>query len=307
MHSPERDAGVDAGLRRWLNESPDHRAAFERANELWETASRVPASLVPRPAPPARPRTRPGSIFIKAAFALSLLALIGTLSLFTLRDTGLSTTVGEQRMLTLEDGTRVSMNTATRLVIDYDRGTRRVELTAGEALFEVAKRPDWPFVVVAGDRTISALGTAFVVRRDPRDLAVTLVEGKIAIDAARATPERPPALQVATPGQRVTYARGVDAPIDGPKIDHPNIEHLTAWRRGQVVLDSMLLSDAIAEMNRYSAIRLSLDSAEAAKMRVSGVFRAGDSDSFARAIAETYHLTVVEQDGALQLTGTPSL
>ena len=67
------------------------------------------------------------------------------------------------------------------------------------------------------------------------------------------------------------------------------------------------MSDAIAEMNRYSAIRLSLDNEEAAKMRVSGVFRAGDSDLFARAIAETYHLTVVEQEGGLQLTGTPSL
>lgn len=303
MHSPERDAGVDAGLRRWLNESAEHRAAFDRANELWETASRVPAAMVPRPAPPARPAS--SSIFVKAAFALSLLAFIGTLILFTLQDTGLSTAVGEQRMLTLEDGTRVSMNTATRLVIDYDRNVRRVKLTAGEALFEVAKRPDWPFVVIAGDRTISALGTAFVVRRDagkPGDLAVTLVEGKIAIDAARVAPGQPPALQVATPGQRVTYAPGTDA-----RVDHPNVEHLTAWRRGQVVLESTLLSDAIAEMNRYSAIELTLDNAAAGKMRVSGIFRAGDSDLFARAIAETYHLEVIEKDGVLRLTGTPSL
>lgn len=300
LHSPERDERVDAGLRRWLSESAEHRAAFEQANELWEATSRLPAALVPRN-PPVRQRATPASNWMKVGFAMTFVALIGAFTLLMYKDGSLSTGVGEQRILTLEDGSRISLNTATRLTIDYDRNVRRVKLTAGEALFEVAKRPDWPFVVTVGDRTITALGTAFVVRRSQDDLAVTLVEGKIAVDSVQPVAQVP-VLKIATPGQRVTYSSGADA-----RVDHPNVDSLTAWRRGQVVLESTRLADAVAEMNRYSTVRLSLEGDATNDVRISGVFRAGDSDLFARAIAETYHLSVSEHDGNIVLSGVPSL
>jgi transmembrane sensor len=301
LHSPERDERVDAGLRRWLNESAEHRAAFERANELWEATARLPASLVPRN-PPVRQRSRFTATWMKVGFATTFIALIGAFTLLMYQDGSLSTGVGEQRILTLEDGTRISLNTATRVIIDYDRHARRVKLTSGEALFEVAKHPDWPFVVTAADRTITALGTAFVVRRSQDDLAVTLVEGKIEVDAVEPAMQEMPALKIATPGQRVTYSDGVSA-----RVDHPNVDSLTAWRRGQVVLESTRLADAVIEMNRYSTVHLSLQGEAAGDVRISGVFRAGDTNLFARAIAETYHLTVIEQNGALVLSGVPSL
>lgn len=300
LHSPERDERVDAGLRRWLNESAEHRAAFEQANELWEATARLPASLVPRN-PPVPPRATPAASWMKVGFAMTFIALIGAFTLLMYKDGSLSTGVGEQRILTLEDGSRISLNTATRLTIDYDGQARRVKLTAGEALFEVAKRPDWPFIVTAANRTITALGTAFVVRRGQDDLAVTLVEGKIAVDSVQPVAQAP-VLKIATPGQRVTYSAGADA-----RVDHPNVDSLTAWRRGQVVLESTRLADAVAEMNRYSTVRLSLEGEGAGDVRISGVFRAGDSDLFARAIAETYHLSVTEQNGTIVLSGVPSL
>jgi transmembrane sensor len=300
MHSPERNARVDAGLRRWLNESPEHREVFERANELWEAGATLPASLVPRN-PPERHRSGATSKFMKLGFAMTFIALIGAFTLLAYKDGSLSTGVGEQRILTLEDGTRISLNTATRVTIDYDRRARRVKLTAGEALFEVAKRPDWPFVVTAADRTITALGTAFVVRRDQQDLAVTLVEGKISVDPVQPVADAQP-LKIATPGQRVTYSSDASA-----RLDQLNIDSVTAWRRGQVVLESIRLVDAIDEMNRYSTVRLSIENEAANDVRISGVFRAGDSNLFARAIAETYHLTVTEQDGTIILSGVPSL
>jgi transmembrane sensor len=293
---------VDAGLRRWLNESTEHRAAFEQANELWEMTSRLPPSLVPRSAPDL-PRPVPTSSFMKVAFATTFLVLIGAFTLLMYRDGSLATGVGEQRILTLEDGTRIALNTATRVTIDYDPHARRVKLISGEALFEVAKRPDWPFIVTASDRTITALGTAFVVRRSQGELAVTLVEGKIAVDSVQPVPDAQP-LKIATPGQRVTYSSGS---LASAHVDRANVESLTAWRRGQVVLESTRLADAIAEMNRYSTVRLTLDGEAAGDVRISGVFRAGDSNLFARAIAETYHLSVVEQDGVIVLSGVPSL
>src|SRR5690606_28626324 len=91
------------------------------------------------------------------------------------------TGVGEQRTVTLEDGSRVSLNTATRLSLHFDRGVRRVRLQSGEALFEVARDPGRPFVVESGDRQVRALGTAFIVRRDAGRIAVTLMEGSVEV------------------------------------------------------------------------------------------------------------------------------
>ncbi len=117
------------------------------------------------------------------------LLVIATLALFCvglgiygfLNRSIVRTSVGEQRVMTLEDGTRVVLNTATRISVQYDRSARRVRLESGEALFEVAKRPEWPFVVTVGERQVTALGTSFVVRRDAELAAVTLVEGKVVI------------------------------------------------------------------------------------------------------------------------------
>jgi transmembrane sensor len=206
------------------------------------------------------------------------------------------------------------LNTDSRAVVRYDDQLRRVDLQRGEAMFEVARRPDWPFVVTAGDREIRALGTAFLVRRDPETLAVTLVEGKVSVapahdgvegnqqeqgrdvgeaelqthapaassDSARAAFDR----VTLSPGQRLTFVSS--AP---PRLDRPAIGNLTAWQRGQVALDEVDLADAVSEMNRYSRIRLVLqDPAAVSAIRVSGVFRAGDSENFAEAVARTYGL-----------------
>src|ERR1700730_8306871 len=108
--------------------------------------------------------------------AVAGLAVLGTI--FYLHSDAVVTAVGEQRTLTLEDGTRVYLNTNSRAIVHYDKKLRQVNLEKGEALFEVAKRPDWPFVVTAGDRQVTALGTAFIVRRGGKDFAVTLLEGK---------------------------------------------------------------------------------------------------------------------------------
>ena len=163
-------------------------------------------------------------------------------------------------MLTLNDGTRVYLNTATRIVIHYDRFTRRVELETGEALFDVAKATDRPFIVSAGDRQVTALGTSFLVRRDDQRLAVTLVEGRVRVNQKFTL----------TPGERLTLTPGGAA-----RLGEPPLDKATAWRRGQVVLDDTPLAVAVAEMNRYSPIQLEIEQPEAGSLLISGLFQAG--------------------------------
>lgn len=301
LHGPDRTPEVEAGFRRWMADDPERAAAFEWLTDTWEKSARLRRR-------PMEQIARWESVgfrvsFARAAFAtmtVAMLAVVGTV--FYLRNDAVITAVGEQRTLTLEDGSRVHLNTATRVAVHFDEKIRRVELEKGEALFEVAKRPDWPFIVTAGQRRVRALGTAFIVRRDGENLAVTLVEGKITVASVPADGRPAPGeeARVLNPGQRLTFAGGRPA-----KLDRPPLEAVTAWQRGQVALDNTPLAEAVAEMNRYSTTRLTIEDPKAAAIAVSGVFRAGDSADFAQVIARTYGLRVVERPRELLLAGEP--
>ncbi len=317
LHGEERTAKVEAGFRRWLAASAAHRVAAEMASDIWIAAERLPKSESPpivRLAPASIVLTIPRAL---AAAALGVL-VVGALYFYH-SDPGIETRLGEQRSVTLEDGTRIALNTATRIQVRYDKSLRRVQLDRGEALFEVARNSQWPFVVSAGGRDVVARGTSFLVRREAHSVAVTLVEGKVTVspnqDISEVNPETPDALApdgaasrfasrastfALAPGQRLTFVRSA-----APKLDTPPLDKVTAWQRGQVILDHTPLADAVAEMNRYSPIQLEIKDPQAATVQVTGVFRIGDSADFAQAVAEAYHLSLTQEPRRILITGTP--
>src|SRR5690606_6140981 len=107
------------------------------------------------------------------------------------------TVVGQQEAVTLPDGSTVTLNTDTRVRTVADSEKRLVYLDRGQAFFQVAKDPRRPFVVTAGGRTVTAVGTAFDVRVDEGTFRVVLVEGRVRVEAARPasvrSPDSPPA------------------------------------------------------------------------------------------------------------------
>jgi transmembrane sensor len=295
LHRPRRTPQDDAGFRRWLEEEPSHGRAWAMASDMWENANRLSLNVAAAVPPAARSRLR-----VWYAAAASVVVAILIVAAISQRNPIISTAVGEQRVMTLQDGTRLSLNTNTRVQVKMTRDVRNVTLLSGEALFEVAKRPAWPFVVEAGTRTVTALGTAFVVRKEEQRVAVTLVEGKIAIDDLQR--ERPASAPLATlqPGERMIFAADRK-----PQRDKPPLDSIVAWQRGQAVFDNIRLVDAIAEMNRYNGVMpLAVADPAMDDLPVSGIFRLGDSASFARAVAFTYGLEVVEDSTRIVLTGT---
>ena len=164
LHGDARGRAIEDGLRRWLQAHPENARAFELATDVWEESEKL-RSVVPfRPLTHIEHRPRRRGALVAAFACMLTLAVVG---IIWFQYVGVvATAVGEQRQLVLEDGTRVFLNTDTRIVVKYDETARRVELRRGEALFNVAKRSDWPFIVVAGDRQVKALGTSFVVRKD---------------------------------------------------------------------------------------------------------------------------------------------
>lgn len=302
LHGPNRTKEVEAGLRRWLADDPQHPAAFEMMTETWEKSARLRRRPIEKVASWEAVGFRLRFSYAASAIvSTAVVAVIGTL--FYLHTDVIATGIGEFRTLTLQDGTRVFMDSSTRLSVHYEKAQRQVRLVSGEAFFEVTKNPRRPFIVRASGHLIRDLGTEFDVRSDAQGLAVTLVEGKVTVSPLSAGPDggalgdasgnfSPPTLLPPQPraialsaGERLTFtSTGVS------RIDHPPLGIVTAWERGQVVLDNTSLADAVAEMNRYSHQKIVLQDAAASGIRVSGVFQAGDSQNFAAAVARTYHM-----------------
>lgn len=305
LRGPDRDAEIERGFRRWLQARPAHEQAFQQLTERLEIVERMKTRPLPHSwrSQSPRPKALRMSWLLAAACAIAAFG-----AAFLLRESDVSTRVGEQRMLTLEDGTRVYLNTDTRLVVRYSDDLRGIELKSGEALFEVSKDPNRSFAVSAGSRQVQAIGTAFVVRRNDDELTVTLLEGKVRVvepsgeagvgsadparngfAAARQTP--------LSPGQRLTVT-----PSGGSTVDEPALDKVTAWRRGQVAIDDLSLAEAVREMNRYSPVKLVVADAAAGNLRVGGFFRIGDSRGFASAVAATYHLRLIEENDQIVMT-----
>ncbi|MDB6087182.1 MAG: FecR family protein [Gammaproteobacteria bacterium] len=279
LHDEQRGPDVDARVRAWLGESEDHRRAFDRMTRVWELSGKIQMRArgdisVTRSAP--RLRVTPWTATVAATLVLAV-----TAAAYFWRDNTVVTGVGQRQVRLLRDGTRVVLNTDTRIEVNYDEHARRVRLVRGEAWFDVSKRPTWPFVVMVDGQEIRALGTSFIVRHDAQDLSVTLVEGRISVapmagsDGASPDEAAPQNPQILTPGQRLTLSRH-----HAPALDRPELNHVTAWEHGRVEFDETPLGDAAREMNRYNTTHVIVADVDVAKLRIGGVFRAGDSDEF---------------------------
>jgi len=214
-----------------------------------------------------------------------LLGLVWQLSPYGYTPGQYHTGIGEQRVISLEDHSRIVLDAATRLRVRFTPDARIVELQDGQAQFFVAKDPARPFKVDAGGRTIVAVGTVFTVEYIDSQVHVAMMEGKVAVVPTTAAAT---ASADAGGGEGISLTAGEELRVsrDGrstvtPKAD---LEAATAWRDGKVVIRTEPLSEAVQRMNRYSRLQIKIDDATLAAKQISGVFEAGDAQGFVSAI-----------------------
>jgi len=294
LHGPDRNSAMEADFRGWLAADAEHARAFESVTDTWDAIGRVNPGRLPRIATRHLPRQSNRRWQMAAAGVAC--CMIAAAAWWHGRYPMYATGIGEQRLVTLEDGTRVSLNAATRIDLDFSATGRHVVLETGEALFEVARNSQRPFVVNAGKRVVTALGTSFVVRREADNLDVTLLDGSVSVGAGNGSPGA--AIQTSatlSPGQRLVVRDG------GQQIDTPPKEAATAWLHGEVILDNTPLAEAVTEMNRHDRQQLNLDGSSIGALPVSGIYRAGNNRDFANAVATVYGLDVVVHGNAIRL------
>ena len=292
QEQPEWSPADQAALDAWLEESTAHRVAWLRMEYGWRKVGRLSVlkgGVAVEERRPLLTRWRPAAMAAGLALAVGLSSLVAT-DQFSGRKT-YATELGGHATVPLADGSKIELNTDTKVRAALAEERRVVWLDRGEAYFEVAKDADRPFVVMAGDRKVTVLGTKFSVRRDGDRVTVAVAEGRVRVDPVHATPAIPP---TTVTGGDVVIADEV-ATLVTPKSP-ARVESELAWRRGLLMFDKSTLGDAVAEINRYNRTKLVVEDADAAAIRITGSFEAENVDAFARLLREAFGLNV-EQNG----------
>lgn len=318
--TPDRQHALEA----WLAESTAHRVAYLRLDAAWQRADRlqvlraaaVPASVASAAAASShwtgssqegwqqawqrrlqwlRSGLHPGPVALGMTVMAGLVALVIGIALHLdaagsgqLHATG----VGERAVLALRDGSRLTLNTATRLRTDMRTDQRRVWLDAGEAYFEVAHDARRPFVVLSGAHRITVLGTKFSVHREGDQLRVLVVEGRVELSTG------------ATSAAVLAKADNAVATPGLVRLRHESPRELDAsmrWLEGKLQFDGVTLEAAAAQFNRYNQKQLVMADAEAGRIRIGGTFDANNVEQFARLLHSGFGLEVAVNDDVIRV------
>jgi transmembrane sensor len=325
----------------WLMQSPTHIEAYLAVSRTWhvlgvpnqhqwstqallaaaqaeiESDNVIPLRGMDRSRVFAERPTRPatsGRRWPARVAAASLLAAAAAwlLQAYWPSANDIKTSVGEQRSVTLADGSVVFLNTNSELRLHWTKSERRIDLLRGEARFQVAKNSARPFVVATQEATVRAVGTVFNIRTGEAITQVAVLEGRVEVnviprvheesnDPTRGTGR--PAAQVTSDlllaaGQRAAVTRRGVEPNVGPPI-----ERVAAWTERRLVFRGEPLSAVVAEFNRYRLQTLIVDDQSLAEIRINGVFDLDDPASLV-AYLRNFESVRVEQrgDGSEHLT-----
>jgi transmembrane sensor len=293
------DRGLTASeqveLTAWLEQSTLHEVSYLRLQAAWERTDRLAALNAPPLHAFAPPATRRSYRAIFAALAAAALIAVGLGYRYAQRPVSRSyaTAIGATQSLWLADGTHVELNSDTRLRTEISAENRSVTLESGEAYFEVVHDAKRPFVVYAGTKRITDLGTKFSVYRKGDDVRVIVKEGRVQVGIAGEPAARTP---VVAEAGHVVVTNGPESLVS--RQPERDIANDLSWRSGILVFDQQTLLNAANEFNRYNAKQLVIEG-NVRDMRIGGRFKANNVASFILLLHRGFGLTVEDRGSTI--------
>jgi transmembrane sensor len=300
MENPSRTEEDVNGWLRWCDEDSENLVAFEAFQTDWRDLDALKVSghadgsaltaLLAQDAD-LRPRTsmRRRRLAVPLAWA-ACLAVVALAVILLPKERGSSTprqqvaATQTNRAATLPDGSRVMLSAETSINVDFNGSKRNLELSAGEAYFKVKHDRQHPFIVHAGNISVTAVGTAFDVRREPDGVTVTVEEGTVEIAGDVFAKKGLPTTWRAEAGYQLTYSsQGRTAMIT-------NVDTSSAlkWRGGELAYVWEPLGAVIEDLNRYSEHKVIIKDPAIAELRFTGtVFTASLAD-WVKAVEQVY-------------------
>jgi transmembrane sensor len=287
LQSDRRVPADTRAFQAWVAEDESHAAAFEAASMVWDVTGGLSRDL--RGGAPVG-RTRRSRRAVVAGGG-ALLAAGVAVALWRAQEPEIyQTEIGEQKHVALKDGSQVFLDTASRLTVNFTSMGRAATLGYGQAGFHITADPVRPFILEAAQGKIVASASDFNVRHDGERVSVLVMQGSADVLWPDATPAR------LAPGDRLRLAPGIAA-----QRDRPQLAPLLAWQTGQAVFENGRLSDAVAEMNRYSTVKLAILDSNAGELRMSGVYAVGDNLAFANSISRLLPIRVVQRENRIDI------
>ncbi|WIO74016.1 FecR domain-containing protein [Porticoccaceae bacterium LTM1] len=181
------------------------------------------------------------------------------------------TRTGENKSVNLSDGSVITLNTATQILVDFNDQARRIIMERGEAYYEVAADAERPFTVELGERSVSVLGTAFNLKKEPEQFTLAVMEGMVSVHRkSEMVSEAAPAFD-ATENQMVISAEHQRRVAAGMVVEFDNqsrqykayyesdVDQFQSWRSGLVSFKSQPLYKVVDELNRYTGKKIFID------------------------------------------------
>jgi transmembrane sensor len=292
----------EAALEAWLHGDVRALGAFGRMRALALSSERAQA-LGPDFDPAyldSAPRfARRRLLEVGGAIAATVLIGAGGAWQFLRHRGRFVTGKGETKVVALQDGSVVTLNTASEIQVNYSAGVRAVELVQGEVLFDVAKNKARPFVVTAGDTNVRVVGTSFSVRRiDTAPIQVLVREGVVEVfkPAQGAKPVR-----ISANSMAVAQADSA-AVIAAMPVPAAQVHRQMAWQNGQIAFEGETLAQAAEEFSRYSDTRIVIEDSGLAREEIAGLFKATDPVGFAQTIAISLNARASIGEGEVRIT-----
>lgn len=309
----------------WMADDPANQAVLFRMAELWDKMDTLSRLSTLFPEPPVEPLVgRPARHWPRYLAAASVLIAIASLwaGLTFERlpfgdrpavdargsmESVYETAIGEQATVALTDGTELALNTNSRIRAYYTPGYRLLILESGEVHVKVAEDAARPLSVIAGDRIVQAVGTAFNVEiTDDRRVELMVTEGKVRV-AVHAPPEAPggapprriepallpPSATTVTAGQELILGQLQETVTP---VSPEDIEVKLSWRQGNLVFRGETLEEAVAEVGRYTAVEFVIVDENLKHRRVSGLFKAGDVEGMLAVLRENFDIAYERTD-----------
>ena len=311
-----------AELRRWMADDTQNAAMLGRMAGMWDSMDSMArlSELFPHEMLQAEePRTSYRWAAMAASVLVAVLVGFGAISYFSefagddraalvASEIGVyETAVGGLSRVQLSDGSQLTLNTNSRLEIEFTQTNRIIRLRRGELHIDVAHDKSRPLSVITGGRIVQAVGTAFTLKLDEdQRIELLVVDGKVKVGQASGwlaesgDPRGGNVLRDAD--DMAVYAKGdsvvLDANRDELRMLRPDeIEIELSWRDGNLIFDGQSLSEAISEISRYTTIKFVFVDEDLRDVRVAGLFKAGDVSGFLTSLRANFDISYEHVDG----------
>lgn len=282
LRAPDCTVAERRAFDRWKAESADRareyaeiKRLYERSAELRSDPAIVAATQAVIRRAPRIPLLRHLAYLSLLPMALAALVWIIPWHRSPMPEKIYATRVGERQSLILTDGSTILLDTDTSVAVRLGDAQRAARLIKGQAQFQVVHNASSPFTVNVGAGVVRDIGTEFQVRANGVDVTVTVLEGAVAVSAPRSKDLTPRSVRLG-PGQQLAFDNS-GSPWMTRSV---NLKLVTSWTTGDLTFEDDSLEHVVHEMNRYTRSQIRLADPGLRTVRISGVFHAGDQQSF---------------------------